>query len=1125
VEGRQAIASWLVGLGMSEYAERFAENDIDFTILPELSDQDLKEIGIASLGHRRKILRAIAELGNAIAVLPKAPPLPAMPAPSPIQAAEPGPKPASAESDAQRRYVTVLFCDLVGSTGIAAQLDAEEWRDLVSAYLDAASAAVAEMGGHVAKKLGDGLMALFGYPVAYENDAERAARTAMAIQRALAELNRGNGGRGRPELIARIGLDTGPAVVDATGEIYGDVANVVARVQALAEAGAVLVTSRVQRQIAGLFVAEDHGTHTLKGVLEPTALFRLVRASGGGRRSGQRNLTPLIGRDEEMTMLMRRWSRAQQGDGQFVMIVGEPGLGKSRLIQEFHARLADTPHTWVEWSCSQLLQNTPLHPIAEWGHQRFGGPEVPAERRLAELKNSLAQVRLDPAENLPLLASLIGIPLPKERTPDVPPEELRRRQLAALTNWVMAGAKAQPEVLVFEDLHWGDPTTLDVLCAIAEQGELAPLYIVATTRPEFRPPWRMRSHHSTISLAPLGRARVRDMVAEISGPHALAKDVVEDVAARTGGVPLFIEEVTRLLLERGEQSGIQAIPPTLQQSLMARLDRLGPAREVAQLGSVIGRGFSYSLLRAVAGIEDAALRAALEKLADANIVLVQGLPPDSDYRFKHALIQDAAYENLLKSRRQVLHRRVAEILRQRFADTAAAEPEVLAHHFTQAGMSDAAFEWWGKAGEQALRRSAFQEAIAHLGKALKTADSAALAAIVGPTSTSMRRRQLDLQVSLGNALIATRGYSAPETQAAFAKARELASGIENPAERFATYYGLFIGGLVRGELAVSREIAQKFLEETADQPGSGEFGIAHRIAGLAHFFAANFVDARQHFETALSAFDPERDRDFAFRFGQDPIVATKVYLGYTLWLLGDVDRGRRLVDEAVERASSTGHVQTIAYVHIQAATFEMSRRNAERARAHANRGLTLAKEHGLNLWLAYAAAERGWADYRMGDRDAGVAGLREGLAQLRAQKIRMYLPFLWSLSAEVEADLGGIDAGLSMIDAAIAEANEIGERGHDAESHRIRGEILLKRDSSNTASAEEAFLTAIAIAQQQKAKSFELRAALSLAKLYQSIGRAAEAHVVLAPALAGFSPTPEFPEIAEAQSLLVVLAC
>jgi predicted ATPase len=442
-----------------------------------------------------------------------------------------------------------------------------------------------------------------------------------------------------------------------------------------------------------------------------------------------------------MAMLLRRWERARQGDGQLVLIVGEPGLGKSRLIEEFHGRLSDTPHTWVERSCSQLLQNTPLHPVAEWGRQRFGGADVPAERRLAELESSLAQVKLDPAENVPLLAPLLDIPLPLERAPALAPEDLRRRQLAALTNWVMAGARVQPIVLAFEDLHWADPTTLDVLRGIAERGALAPLYIVATTRPEFRPPWGMRSHHGTISLAPLDRAQVHDMVAELSARHALPREVVEDVAARTGGVPLFVEEVTRLLLERGEGGGgIEAIPPTLQQSLMARLDRLGPAREVAQIGSVIGRGFSYGLLRDVAGAEDAALQAALERLADADIVLVQGLPPESDYRFKHALIQDAAYENLLKSGRQVLHRRVAEILRDRFAATAAAEPEALAYHFTQASMTDAAIEWWGKAGDQALRRSAFQEAISHLGKAIEMADKLAQAAPAEAPQRCLRQR-------------------------------------------------------------------------------------------------------------------------------------------------------------------------------------------------------------------------------------------------------------------------------------------------------------------------------------------------------------------------------------------------
>ena len=410
------------------------------------------------------------------------------------------------------------------------------------------------------------------------------------------------------------------------------------------------------------------------------------------------------------------------------------------------------------------MQNTPLHPIAESGRQRFGGADVPAERRLADLESSLSQVKLDPAENVPLLAPILDIPLPPERAPAVAPEELRRRQLAALTNWVLAGAKVQPLVLAFEDLHWADPTTLDVLRGVAERGALAPLFVVATARPEFRSPWGMRSHHSTISLAPLDRAQVRDMVAELSARHALPREVIEDVAARTGGVPLFVEEVTRLLLERGsQQDGIHSIPPTLQQSLTARLDRLGSAREVAQVGAVIGRGFSYGLLRAVAGLEDGPLQAALERLAEADIVLVQGLPPDSDYRFKHALIQDAAYENLLKSRRQVLHRRVAEALRDTVIAGAAPEPELLAHHFTQAGLAEAAIEWWDRAGQRSLERSALVEAIAQFTHAL---DQIAIL----PATPALRREEIKLQVALITPLIHVKGYAAPETMAATERA-------------------------------------------------------------------------------------------------------------------------------------------------------------------------------------------------------------------------------------------------------------------------------------------------------------------------------------------------------------------
>jgi class 3 adenylate cyclase len=587
----EEIEDWLDKLGLGQYARCFAENEIDFSILGDLTDQDLEKIGVGPLGHRRKLLRAIAELNTKqTSAPPSSAPSPAPPL-TEVTTTTP-----TAEIIGERRHVTVMFCDLVDSTGISAKLDAEEWRDLVGAYLDGASAAVTEMGGKVAKKLGDGLMALFGYPVAQENDAERAVRAALSIQRALAELNRQNEGAGKPALAARIAIDTGPVVIDEVGEIFGDVPNVAARAQAVAEPGAVVVTARVQRQVAGLFVAEERGSHELKGVPEPVTLYRIVRASGGGRRAGQRHLTPLVGRDEEIAILLRRWERARQGDGQLVLIVGEPGLGKSRLIEEFHGRLRETPHTWVEWSCSQLLQNTPLHPVAETGRQRFGSADVPAELRLAELDSSLAQVKLDPAENAPLLAPLLDIPLPQERASTLAPEELRRRQLVALTNWIITGARAQPIVLAVEDVHWADPTTLDLLRGIAERGALAPLFVLITARPEFRPPWGIRSHHGMILLAPLDRQQVRHMVGELAARHALPKEVIDGVTERTGGVPLFVEEVTRLLLERGEQGGVHTIPPTLQQSLTARLDRLGSAREVAQIGAVVGRDFSYPLL-------------------------------------------------------------------------------------------------------------------------------------------------------------------------------------------------------------------------------------------------------------------------------------------------------------------------------------------------------------------------------------------------------------------------------------------------------------------------------------------------------------------------------------------------
>jgi predicted ATPase len=700
-------------------------------------------------------------------------------------------------------------------------------------------------------------------------------------------------------------------------------------------------------------------------------------------------------------------------------------------------------------------------------------------------------------------------------------EELRRRQLAAVTNWAIASAKVQPVVLALEDIHWADPTTLDLLRGIAERGALAPLFVLITARPEFRPPWGIRSHHGMILLAPLDRQEVRDMVSKLAALHVLSNEVVEGVSERTGGVPLFVEEVTRLLLERGEQGGIQAIPPTLQQSLTARLDRLGPARDVAQIGAAVGRGFSYALIRAVVGMDDRPLQVALERLAEADILLVQGLPPDSDYRFKHVLIQDAAYENLLKSRRQALHRRVAEILRDRFADTAAAEPEVLAHHFTQAALTDAAIEWWGKAGDQALRRSAFQEAIAHLGKAIEMADKSVGAT---PQTATPGVTRAKLQTSFGNALIAARGHGAPETTAAFARARELAAAVDDPMERLSANYGLWVGHFSRGEAGPLRAIAEIVLRDIEGKPPSPEAAIAHRLAGVTEWYFGNFELARSHLEQTLAMFDPQRDRDLTYRFGQDMGVSAMVFIALSLWPLGETERARLIGEQMLARATASGHMLTTVFGHFQHALLHVARRDAAATAPLAEAVVKLAREHDMPLYRAYGEFLQPWSRWHLGDREGGLPAMRRGIVACRNMGNLIYTTLFDTALAEAEAEAGEIEAALASIDHAIALTERTGQRWNEADIHRARGEILLKRDPANTASAEEAFLTAIAIAHQQKAKSFELRAALSLAKLYQSIGRASNAHAVLAPALEWFSATSDFPEIEQARALLAVLA-
>ena len=574
-----------------------------------------------------------------------------------------------------------------------------------------------------------------------------------------------------------------------------------------------------------------------------------------------------------------------------------------------------------------------------------------------------------------------------------------------MTAWAIASARVQPLVLVLEDVHWADPTTLDMVRGIAERGALAPLFVLISARPEFHAPWSTRSHHSMISLSPLDGHQVRRMVGELAARHALPKEVVDGVTERTGGVPLFVEEVTRLLLERGEQGGIQTIPLTLQQSLTARLDRLGPAREVAQIGAVIGRSFSYGLLHDVAGIADAALQAGLERLAEADILLVQGVPPEFDYRFKHALIQDAAYENLLKSRRVVLHHRVAETLRDRFPATAAVEPEALAHHFTQAGLAETAIEWWNKAGEQALQRSAYVETIGHLGKAISLIESL-------PASAARRRQEVKLQVALITPLIHVKGYAAPETKAAAERARVLVDEAEalgeppeDPLLLFSVLYGFWVANAIAFNGDVVRELAAQFLGLAEKQGATVPLMIGHRIMGHSLLFTGHFAEGRAHYDQAIALYDPAVHRPLAMRFGQDIGVTILSYRSQALWMLGYPDVALADADHAVRDAREIGQAATLMFALNNTCFTHIWCGNYPTANAQATELVAIADEKGTMIWKAYGVVHQGCLLAQTGKASDAVQMITASIIGLRSTGSTLYTPYSLSYLARAYAEL------------------------------------------------------------------------------------------------------------------------
>jgi class 3 adenylate cyclase len=813
----QQITDWLNSIGLGQYAQRFAENGIDLSVARDLTDHDLEKLGVL-FGHRRKLLHSIDELKRTAC------------------AGE-----SARRNEGERRQLTVMFCDLVGSTALSTRFDPEDMRELIGIYQAACADVIDKYDGFIARFLGDGILAYFGYPRAHEDDAERAVRAGLEIVTSVGRLET----CAQEPLNVRIGIATGLVGFigkDASKEqpVVGETPNLAARLQGVAEPGMVAVATSTRRLLGGLFRLRALGRQHVKGFVEPVAAwavegvaplesrFEAVRAACS---------TGFVGRKEEMAFVLARQQLAWRGQGQVVLISGEPGIGKSRIAAAFGEKIASAPHRRLRYQCSPYHADSSLYPFIGQLERAsgFGSEDLPGQK-LDKLAAMLAIGIPQVVPVMPLFGALLSIPTGERYPPlRLSPAQQRRQTFTALLNQLEGLARQHPLLIVFEDMQWADASTLELLDLIVERIKELPILMLMTFRPEFEPPWTDQTNVSVLTLERLDREDAGAIVQQVTGGRPLPKDIMEQIIARTDGIPLFVEELTKTVLESGlvadEAEGYRlkgplrpfAVPVTLQDSLMARLDRLAPVKEVAQIGAAIGRQFSYMLLRVVTGSDDVALTAALEQLEQAGLVFRYGT---QDYRFKHALVQDAAYESLLKSQRQVLHKRIAETIRDQFPAIVKTEPEVIAHHFSQAKMSEAACEWWSQAGRQALQHSAFAEAIAHLRKAVTIADTLPLE----PTS---RMKRLHLQTAYSAALHGGLGYGAPETEAAWARARELATNIKGSVELLQIRFGLFVGTFVRGQLIAMRELAEAIMSATKDWPESPVAAlVAHCTSGM-----------------------------------------------------------------------------------------------------------------------------------------------------------------------------------------------------------------------------------------------------------------------------------------------------
>jgi class 3 adenylate cyclase/tetratricopeptide (TPR) repeat protein len=1058
------LRAWLRKNKLEQYADAFEANDIDLDILSELTEHDLEKLGV-SLGNRRRLVKAIAKrAGGESATTP-------MPAPG---------LDSGVSSEAQRRQVTVLFCDLVGSTALSGAIDPEPLGTLIRRYQDAAVGAIGRFGGFVARVMGDGVLAYFGFPRAFEDAAERAVRAAIGI---LAEVG-GIAGPDGTRLQARIGIATGLGVVGeivGTGSaqehtIVGETPNLAARLQSLAAPDTILISEATQHLLGGMFDLEPIGKHELKGFARPVPVWRArgeasVESRFAAIRTGG-NL-PFIGRAHEMGLLLDRWRLARQGEGQIVTVIGEAGIGKSRSIEALQEALVAEPHARIHLQCSPYHSDSALYPVIQHLGRaaRFAAADLPSAR-IEKLGALFAERAASDAAAIPLLAELLTIPAPP--TLSLTPAQRKAAIIALLVDEFVRLGETDSVLLVLEDAHWVDATTLEFMTRLTDSIGPARLLAVVTARPEFTPPWLARPHATLLTLGRLGRVECAQLVAGVAASHGLSAETVAAIVAKSDGVPLFVEELTKSMMEAaGEENA--AVPATLKDSLMARLDRLGEARDVAQITSVIGRQFTFALLDAIAPQRDAELEAALARLGAAGIVFPEGRGQERSYSFKHALVRDAAYESLLLSRRREWHERIARALEERFPETAANEPEVLAHHFGAAGLGLPACDYRMHAGDRAISRSAFKEAIAHFSAALKIAETL-------PDAVDRKRRQLDFLLKLGPALMVVRGTQSAEVEYAYRCATEIGESLGDVTALYKAKWGLWLSANVRQKTALARDRANE-LVDLARRSNDGDLLLeAYHCGWSTAFYRGEVAATLDLGRIGVETYDVNRHRHLGHAFGgHDPGVCAHIMSAVSLELSSNRELAKESIARALALAEALDQPNSLGRaLHHSAMCYQLIT-DREATFAAAQRVAALAEKFGLLPYRAGSLLLMAWAT-ALGSGVAEAAQIID--SEIDKATAAGPLPqYYRGLAGEVLLAAGRSAEGLALLDRAIAAIDEPGVGFYLPEIYRLRGECLLALGRGNMDETRQAFAAARDIAIRQGAVIFERRAEASLGEI------------------------------------------